>query len=155
MQRTSWFAALAFAFVLTLAPVAALAASAEGEVTLRKVEAGAEDENVFRVTVTGGLVEADCGFYLDEYFEKSIIWANAEIRNLTEAPVHYAYYVAFLDAEGNLVGCASQTSMMNGLGAGESTRLANCLIPLPEEAFGRVSRYRVVIYESDEEIGKQ
>jgi hypothetical protein len=154
MQRTTWVTGLVLAALLALSSGSALAASAQGEVTLRSLEAGTEDANAFKVTVGGEMVEARCRFYLDEYFEKSIIWANAEITNLTDAPVHYAYYVAFLDDEGELVGCASQTSMMNGLGAGESTTLANCLIPLPEEAFGRVSRYRVVIYESGEEIGR-
>ncbi len=124
----------------------------EGSCTLK--EGSAFDKDVFTVEV-GDRIKGTSKFYIDEFFDKKIIYANIEIKNTASIPFFCQYYVAFFDDEGNLVGCATQGSFGDdGLEPGETTQFGSCLIPLPQGKHEKVSSYKIAFYESDSPIGK-
>ena len=111
-------------------------------------------DKTFEVSI-GDKIKANCKFYIDEFFKKKIIWAGADLENTSSKSMHYAYYVAFFDKDRNIIGCAHQSSMGNGLKPGEKTQLGSCLISLPSSEFAKVKYYQVLIYESVNEVGKK
>lgn len=126
---------------------------AEGAVELQRPDSPFDDKGVKIVTL-GNKLEFECRFYIDDFFEKTIIWAGANISNPTSSPVFFEYNVAFFDEQGKLIGCAAQGSY-GGVEAKESTQLGSCLIALQPEDIARVRRYQVRVYESNKEVGAQ
>lgn len=124
----------------------------EGDVKLKK--GNYFDDDVFSVRV-GKYVDATRKFFIDDFFEKLMICANVEIKNPTNKIMHCEYYVAFFDREGNLVGCASQGTMDDGLKAGEDTNFSSCLVFIPHSMFDKVTSYKLIFYESEVPIGKE
>jgi len=124
---------------------------AEGAITLAQPASPFDDKGVKTVTM-GTQLEFECRFYIDDFFDKSIIWAGANITNPTSTPMFFEYNVAFFDSEGKLIGCAAQGSY-GGVEPGESTQLGSCLITLQQQDIARVRRYQVRVYESTREVG--
>jgi hypothetical protein len=111
------------------------------------------DRDVFTVHV-GEKIQGTCKFFVQEFFGRKIINANIEIANTSGKTMYCQYYVAFLNRDGQLIGCAGQgTFGPKGLPAEESTQLGGCLIPLPAGLVGKAVRYQIAFYESDKEIG--
>lgn len=123
-----------------------------GEIYLK--ESSGFDEDVFKVNI-GDKIKADCKFYIDDFLEKKIISANATIKNTASKNMYFTYNVAFFDKDMNLVGCASQGLIVKGFEPGKETLLGSCIIPLPSSEFSKVKYYQVVLYESEDEIGKK
>ncbi len=143
--------------MIALLSVVVLAYTASGETKegVCQLKAGkAFDQDVFKVQV-GTTIKGTCKFYIDEFFGKKIINANIQIMNTGSTAMHCQYYVAFLDKDGKLIGCAGQgTFNEKGLAAGESTQLGSCLISLPPGFHEKAVQYKIAFYESDKEIGK-
>lgn len=139
--------------ILTLASLALLPAGDElkkGPVKLKKARFG---KGAFEVSV-GKVVKGTCQFYIDEFFGKKIINAGVRLHNTSKSAMHCHYYVAFFNAEGDLLGSASQGTMGEGLAADEKTQLGSCLIPLPVGTHEKVTHYQVRFFESPKPIGK-
>ena len=124
---------------------------AEGAVKLVKPASPFDKKNIHVVTL-GERLEFECNFYLDDFFEKSIIWAGANILNPTDETMFFEYHVAFFDEQNHLIGCASQGSY-GGLEPGQTTQLGSCLIALDRHDSERVKKYQARVYESSREIG--
>jgi hypothetical protein len=69
--------------------------------------------------------------------------------------MHFHYYVAFFDKDGQLLGCTSEgTFQGEGLKPGGDMQYRSCLILLPHGTIGKVASYKVAFYESKSLIGK-
>lgn len=123
----------------------------EGEVVLEKPASPFDDKGMHIVKL-GEQLDVECRFYIDDFFDKSIIWAGANITNPSDTPMFFEYSVAFFDEHNQLVGCASQGSY-GGVEPQQTTQLGSCLITLDPQDIARVRRYQVRIYESTKEIG--
>jgi len=127
-----------------------------GEVNLIKVKNFfAEKDNIFKVSI-GEKIKFECMFYITEWIGKDVVWAGADIINTTSENVHYAYYVSFFDKDMNLIGCQREASFGEGFEPIEmKTQLGSCLIELPISEIAKIKYYNVVLYESENEIGKE
>jgi len=138
--------------IFLLSGPVAKAETTHGFCTLKKSSAFAED--IF-TTKVGKRMKGTCKFYIDEFFGRKIINANITVENSADVPLFCQYYVAFFDAEGNLVGCAEQGIFGDeGLEPGESENFGSCLIPLPAGEHEKISSYQITFYESESPIGK-
>lgn len=119
-------------------------------------EAGAFDDDkiqLLELKADGVTVTAKLRF--DDFFDKMIINANANVHNTNDKAKFYYYYIAFFDADGNLLGCTGMGSFGDkGFGAGEKTQLGSCLIPLDKADRKKVKTFKATLYVSDKEIGK-
>lgn len=122
-----------------------------GAITLREPK-NPFDKSSIEVVTLGKQLEFECQFYIDDFFDKSIIWAGASVRNPTERTMYFHYNVAFFDDKNQLIGCTSQDSY-GGVEPQQTTHLGSCLIPLDRRDLERVTRYQVRVYESSREIG--
>lgn len=126
---------------------------AQGELRLEK-PSSPFDERGMHIVELGDKLDFECRFYIDDFFDKSIIWAGANISNPGDTPMFFEYNVAFFDEKGELIGCASQGSY-GGVEPKQTTQLGSCLIALEPQDIERVGRYQVRVYESDREVGAQ
>lgn len=126
-----------------------------GEADLQ--EAGPFDEDKAQVVeLAADGVTLKAKLYISDFFDKMIINANADIKNTGDQAKHFHYYIAFFDADGNLLGCTAQGSFGDeGLTAGEDTMLGSCLIPLDKAELAKVRRYKAVLYVSDKPVGAE
>ena len=119
-------------------------------------EAGPFDDKKHQVVeLEADGVTLKAKLYIDDFFKKKIINANADVNNTNDTPKFFQYYIAFFDADGKLIGCTSQSSFGNeGLAGGEKTQLGSCLIHLDPGDIKKVKTYQAVFYVGDQEIGK-
>lgn len=75
----------------------------EGEITIQEADAFDEDKQV--VLRTGEEITFKIKVYQSDFFEKTIISANASIDNASSQKVQAIYSISFHDNEGKLVGC--------------------------------------------------
>lgn len=125
----------------------------DGNVKLIK-PASPFDKEKMHVVKLGDRLQFECNFFIDDFFDKSIIWAGANVLNPTDETMYFEYSVAFFDEKNHLVGCASQGSY-GGVEAGQSTQLGSCLITLDRRDIDRITRFQVRVYESNREIGEE
>lgn len=130
----------------------AFAVSKEGPCKLKKSQAFDESDAV-KVEVGTG-IKGVCKFYVTDFFDAEIIDAGIQLTNTTNKPRYCYYNVAFFDKDDQLVGCASQGTSGDGLGAGKTMISGSLLIPLPKGLYEKVVKYKIAFYESDKEIGK-
>jgi hypothetical protein len=156
MPTRAFILAALFALLLpgAVAPAAPETDRKSGETTLQA--AGPfDDEKHQIVELKANGVTLKAKLRIDDFFKKKIINANADVNNTNDKAKFFHYYIAFFDAEGNLVGCTGQGSFgKNGLGAGEKESLGSCLIHLDPDDIKKVKTYQAVLYVGDEEIGK-
>jgi len=137
---------------LAAAPKAAIDRK-EGPCKLQK--AGAFDDAKLLKMTLGHTVKVETRWRIDEFFGKQIINANVTLKNTGSTPMFAHFYAAFLDKDGNLLGCAGQgTFGDDGLDPGKETQLGSLLIPLPPDRFKDIAAYKAVLYESPKPIGK-
>jgi len=65
--------------------------------------------------------------------------------------MNYAYFVAFLDQDKNLIGCQSFNLFVQP----DKQQNAGTFIQLPPEQIARIASYSVAFYESEQAIGKR
>lgn len=150
------FFAVFFALLLpgSIAPAAPQTDRKKGDTKLQ--EAGAfEDDKLQIIELTADGITLKAKLRIDDFFDKKIINANADVHNTGDKAKFFHYYIAFFDAEGGLLGCASQGSFgEDGFAPGEKTQLGSCLIYLDPEDIKKVKTYQAVLYVGDEAIGK-
>ena len=143
-----------FAAVCIISQAEAETYTASGEIALKQATSSFDKENVVTISL-GEDIKLTCNMYIDDFFEKKIINAGAEIHNTSSDTMHCSYNVAFFDKDKNLVGCAAQNSFGDGLGPDEKTYLGSCLISLPHALFEKVKYYQIVLYTGKKEVGKE
>jgi hypothetical protein len=128
----------------------AMAETKSGPITLKESKFG--DDAAPTVTL-GHKIKVSCNFHITDFFGENIIAAGATLKNSAAVPMFYSYNVAFFDEKHNLVGCACQGSMNEGLKPGEETQLGSCLIDCPADVLAKVKTYQVTFYEAEKKIG--
>jgi hypothetical protein len=99
----------------------------------------------------GKNLKLDAEYQLIDVGGQTAVSVRAAVKNTARTRLHYAYHVAFLDKDKNLVGC--QSSMLSVEGGKEGT--AGTFIPLPPEQVSRIAYYSVTLYESPKPIGSK
>jgi len=79
------------------------------------------------------------------------ISVKANIKNTTTSKLYYAYFVAFMDKDKNLIGCQAFPLFIDGAKTGG----AGTFIQLPPGEISRIAYYSVTFYESDKQIGSK
>ena len=157
MKRTAMVAMVAVilgAFVAASVVLAAVSADRKAG-KCRLQQAGPFDESKVVKIKFGKVLKGETSWRVGEFFDKTTVFAGVTIKNPTDKPVHFRYYVAFFDKEGKLIGCAGQGSFGDdGLAAGEESQLGSCLVELPKGAIKLITSYQLVFYESDKPVGK-
>jgi hypothetical protein len=129
--------------------MSANAESIEGEIRLLYTESAFSKDIVKREF--GGIVKVTTEWRAGEFFGKQTVYAGARIRNTSDRPMFFHYYVAFFDKNKKLVGSAGQGSFGDkGLEPGKETQLGSCLIHLPPDRYKDIVSYQAVIYETDQ-----
>ncbi|MEO0474557.1 MAG: hypothetical protein AAF085_01120 [Planctomycetota bacterium] len=152
------FVILAALFALLLPAVLVSAAVTtdrkKGEASLQEAMHFEEDK-VQLVELEADGIKLKAKLRIGDFFDKKIINANADVTNTGDQAKHFQYYIAFFDADGNLIGCTDQGSFgEEGLAAGKDTQLGSCLIELDPEDIKKVKSYQAVLYVGDDQIGK-
>lgn len=127
--------------------------SRSGEIVLRETSDVFDHSNAFAFEI-GDRLKLNCRYFITTVFGRKVIWAGADVLNTSDTTMHFAYYVAFFDADDNLVGAAAETSMMTGIPPGKTLHLTNCMIPVPPSGFARITTYKTTLFESETEIGR-
>src|SRR5262249_55120089 len=71
----------------------------------------------------GTLVKATTSWHAGEFFGEETVFANVTVKNTSEKPMCFYYYVAFFDKDKNLVGATGQGALGDsGLKPGEETQ---------------------------------
>lgn len=130
-------------------------ARASGETKLQ--EAGPfDDDKVQTLELTAGGLALQAKFRIDDFFDRQTVHANAEVTNKTDQTLHFQYYIAFFDADGQLVGCAREGSFGDkGIAAGESASTGTCLIHLDPADIAKIKTFQAVFYVSDKPVGAE
>ncbi len=76
-----------------------------------------------------------------------------EVTNPTDSKMFASFNAAFFDAEGQLVGCCQQDIEMEP--ASGPTQLGSLVLRGSQEALQNASEFKIVIYESDKQIGSE
>jgi hypothetical protein len=159
MKRSS---PTALPLLLLLALTCAMPAHAERSVDRKKgqaklKEAGPfDDDKVQLVELKADGVTLKAKLRTGEFFDKQTIYANADVTNTNDTAKHFEFYIAFFDAEGNMLGCTSQGSFGDeGLEADDKTQLGSCLIHLDPADIKKVATYQAVLYVSDKAVGEE
>ena len=97
----------------------------------------------------GSVVKGKCDFKLQDFAGATAIIANGEFTNTGDKAKGFAYYVSFIDKEGNLIGSANFTYFDKdaALAAGKSIRSGSCIIKIPDSVGDKVASYQVAFYE--------
>jgi hypothetical protein len=148
MKHVISFIVAVFLLIFAVAP--SRAETKSGPIILKQQTVG---DSAQPTLTLGHKVKVSCNFGTTDFFGSTVIAAGATIKNTASVPMFYSYHVAFFDEKKNLIGCASQTSMNEGLKPGEETQLGSCLITVPPGALARVKSYQVTWYESAKKIG--
>jgi hypothetical protein len=127
--------------------------SRAGEITLKEAADIFDTENAFSFEL-GNKLQFKCSYFITEIFGRKVLWAGADIFNNSEQSLHFAYYAAFFDKDGNLVGSVADSSLTKGLSPQRRLELTNVAVPIPASEFSKIRTYRVTVYESDTEIGR-
>ena len=122
-------------------------------IALKEAKGMFDDSANFKITI-GDKLKAHCKFSIGEFFGKKVINAGADLENKSKKTLFYSYNVAFFDANKQLIGCASQASMMGGVAPGKKTQLGSCMVSVTKEQLSKVKYYQVKLYESEKEVGK-
>ncbi len=75
----------------------------------------------------------------------------ADITNETDLTMYVAYYAAFFNKEGRIVGCCNQSTSVKPLE--RPMQLGSLVIRAPKETLLTATHYKIVAYESNERIG--
>lgn len=144
---------LAIALVATVAVAQNDAGKAKsGPVKL--VPGGPFDKDKVTEVKLGEKVEVVAKLRAGEFMDQLVAFGNADLNNTSDQPMFYAYYVAFFDADRQLVACQSQASMpTRPLEPGKKTSLGSCIMPLSQADIDRIASYQVRFVESDKPIG--
>lgn len=127
-----------------------IAKTKSGPITLAEVPYGEPGPVKIELGQTVKLVAEPA---IENFFHSKIISARAKVQNTGSKPMWYAFNIAFFDKDGHLVGCASQAEIgSQGLAPGDAPQLGSCLINLPPDALGKVTRYEATFYESDKQF---
>lgn len=127
--------------------------SRAGEIVLREASDIFDHDNAFSFEL-GDRLMVECKFFITRVFGRKTLWAGADVTNNSDTTLYFAYYAAFFDADNNLLGSASEVSMITGLKPGRKMQLSNCMIFMPDSEFSKIRTYRVTLYESETEIGR-
>ena len=147
--------------VLVLALGFAVHASAEvttarhaKKVKLR--EASAFDDKKMVLVKVGERLEGELKLRIDDFFDKKCVYVSGEVKNPTKEPRHFQLYVAFYDKDGRLVCSAGEASFSDdGVKPGEVDQIQQCIMGLPHEAAASIKSYDIVLYEGDQQVGKE
>lgn len=125
-----------------------------GECKLQKAQFMENAKHV--IVKLGKALEVDSHFFYGDLMEKTHLMVSTSVKNPTEKPLFCTIHVAFFDKDGGLVGCVNKGLVDDeeGLAAGKSEDLAIGLIELPEAVIKIITRYQIVVYQSDKPIGK-
>ena len=144
--------------VMLVAPMAS-AQSQPGQTKagpIRLQIAGSVDRDKITEIKLGEKIEVVAKLRAGEFLDATAAFGNADVRNTTDQPMHYAYYVAFFDKEGQLVASQAQSSgRKSGLDPGKKTQLASCIMPLPSSDIERIASYQVRFIESAQPVGSK
>ena len=101
----------------------------------------------------GKTIKLTAKFYISDFFGSKVISAGATVKNTGNAPMFYAFHVAFFDKDHHLLGCTSQNSFGDqGLKPGEQTQLGSLIVTLPAAELTKVASYQAAFYESEHKI---
>ncbi len=75
----------------------------------------------------------------------------ADITNETDSTKYVAYYAAFFNKEGRIVGCCNQSTSVKP--SERPMQLGSLVIRAPKETLQTATHYKIVAYESNERIG--
>ena len=82
-----------------------------------------------------------------EFFDNFVIMTNPKITNLSDAPKHVAYNLAFFDAKGKLVAC---TSSNGDLKVGDKNMQTGSSMPgILRSDLGKIVSYQAAIYVTE------
>jgi hypothetical protein len=99
----------------------------------------------------GNKVKFDATFQPITVGTISAISVRGNVNNTTNGKLHYAYFVAFLDKDKNLVGCQHNILFVEGGKQGT----VGTFIQLPPEQIARIAFYSVAFYEGEKAIGSR
>lgn len=116
-----------------------------------KVRLKVGDDTELKLTV-GDKVKGTTKIHVTDWFGGHAISGQVDVENPTDDTIYFGYHLAFFDAEGGLVGCASQSLDVE---PNDSVIVGGALIKLPPTAIEKIARYQIVWYEDTQDIGKR
>ena len=116
-----------------------------------KVRMKVGDDTELKVTV-GDKVKGTTKIHVTDWFGGHAISGQVDVENSTDETIYFGYHLAFFDAEGGLVGCASQSLDVE---PNDSVIVGGAVIKLPPAAIEKIARYQIVWYEDTQDIGKR
>ena len=124
-----------------------------GKIKLKEAKSAFDKKAFFNVK-TGKQIKVEGQFRVSDFFDSKVVMATDDAVNTSKKDLYYAYFVAFLDKNKNLIGCASQVASMSPLKAGAKNQFGMCIIPLPESEIKKIAYYQLVFIESEKKIGQ-
>jgi len=124
-----------------------------GKIKLKEAK-NAFDKKAFTYVKTGKQIKVKAKLRISDFFNSKVVMATADAENTSKKDLFYAYYIAFFDKSGNLIGCGSQVATMQPLKAKEKTQFGMCIIHLPESEIKKIVSYQLTFIESEKKIGQ-
>ncbi len=98
----------------------------------------------------GAKLKLDATLKLIDVGGAKAISVKGQVKNTAKEKLHYAYFVAFMDKDKNLIGCHHFVLFVDGGKQGP----VGTFIQLPLDEIARIASYSVAFYESARPIGQ-